>query len=180
MIVSFLWWWTSPVNKLAWQNSTQIFGFWSTKPLDVKGAWFMAFSRPLTGFVTQIRCPDFSLNSWQSLPQQDHSKWTLAEPKQIQVTLDHSVATALQKQTCEETDTCYQVHFVQFHQQRAVGMIPAWSQVTHFFLPKYASQASSWCHGVKVAAMEEYPREAGPGARSFWGWNHVFLQHMGS
>lgn len=46
------------------------------------------------------------------------------------------------------------------------SMIPAWSQVTHLFLPKYASQASSWCHRVKVAAMEEYPREAGPGARS--------------
>ena len=82
MIVSFLWWWTSPVNKVAWQNSTRIFGFWSTKPLDVKGAWFMAFSRPITGFVMQIRCPDFSSNSWQSLPQQDYSKWTLAEPKQ--------------------------------------------------------------------------------------------------
>ena len=95
-------------------------------------------------------------------------------------TLDHSVATALQKQTCEETDTWYQVNFVQFlHQQRAVGMIPAWSQVTHLFLPKYASQASSWCHGVKVAAMEEYPREAGPGARSI-GLKPRFLQHRGS
>lgn len=126
MIVSFLWWWTSPVNKVAWQNSTRVFGFWSTKPLDVKGAWFMAFSRPITGFVMQIRCPDFSSNSWQSLLQQDYSKWTLAEPKQIQVTLDHSVATALQKQTCEETDTCYQVNFVQFlHQQYDPCLIPS-------------------------------------------------------